>query len=146
MRGLHYGSPAVLGAASADVELLQLLVVPACALVLVVVRKLATWLDPTPGVDEELLASDYRLAVGIARVVDEARIPSANCWRAVDHGFLVQGKKKGVVTLHLRVVVPAIGFVVVDPLPSVFENTGAFSNVARGKDSSAVDFGDTYDI
>lgn len=146
IRGLHYGSPTARSAAPANVKFLQLGVVVPGALVLIVVGELAPRFDPAPGVDEDLLPGNDCLAVGIAGVIDEARIPSTDRWRSVDHGSLIERKEKGVVALHLRVVVSAIGFVVVDPLSSVLEDPRSFADVAGRKNSSAVDAGSAHSV
>src|SRR3982751_5316991 len=73
-RWLHYRPATVRRAAPAYVELLELGVVFPRALVLVVGGELGTRLNSAKGVDENLPARDHRLAIGLAGMIDEARV------------------------------------------------------------------------
>ncbi len=100
---------------------------------MVVVRELFSGLDGALCVDVDSLRPDYRFAIGVAGVIDVARVSSARGNRAVDHRFLVEVEEKGVVALHRGVVVPPIRLPVAYSLPLVLDNSGAPSNPPRGE-------------
>src|ERR1700687_1291663 len=146
LRGLHDRPAAIIRAALAEIELLQLRVVLARTLVLVVVRELHARLDAPQRVDENLPARDHGLAVRVARVIDETRVSSTRVYGTVDDGVLVEGEQERVVTLHLRVIVTPVGLVIVDGLACVLENPGPFADVANGEHAAAVDARGAHDV
>ena len=132
--GLHDRSPASGATALALIELDVVLVV--APLVLVVVGQLQAGLDVLPGVDEDLFSDRDRLAVGIARVVDVARVVPLPV--PVDDGVLVESEKEGMVPPHLLVLVAAIALVGGDPLAGVFDDALSATDTTRGEDSPAL--------
>jgi len=108
------------------------------ALVLVVVRKLDSRLNISFRVNPDLPVLDYRLTVGIAGMIDQPRIVSVN--RTVDDRFLVEREKESVVTLHVLVIVPAVGFLIRDPLARVFDDSLSRTNSSLCKNSATLNF------
>src|SRR5687767_9668196 len=145
-RGLHDTSATVGRPAFTDVELLERLVALACTLVLIVVGELGSRLDCVEGVNEYLPARDHGLAVRLARVVDEARVTAAGLDRSVDARLAVQREQKCVVTLHVVVVVPAVSFLVADPLAGVLENARSLPDAPKREHPATVDPGVADDV
>src|SRR6476469_7799527 len=133
---LHY-SPTTLGRpALAFIELdIRRVIRP---LVLVIVRKLDSRLNISFRVNPDLPVLDHRLTVGIAGMIDQPRIVAVN--RAIDDRFLVEREEKSVVTLHVLVIVPAVGFLVRDPLARVFDDSLPRTNSSLRKNSASLNF------
>jgi hypothetical protein len=72
-------------------------------------------------------------------MIDVARVSASTLDRAIDHRFFVECKEEGMVPLHPRLVVPAIGFVIVDSLTGILDDSSAFTDSARREYSAAVD-------
>jgi hypothetical protein len=89
-------------------------------------------------VDEDLLVRYDRFAIGVAGVIDEAGVAATPLDGAIYHRFLVERKKKGMMALHLRVVVAPIGLVVIDALAGVLDNLRPFPYPASRENSPAV--------
>ena len=145
-RRLHDAAAAVGRAALAEIESFQLFVVLAGSLVLIVVRELFPGLDGTLGVDVDSLAANYRFAIGVAGVVDVARVTSTGGDGAVDHRFLVEGEEEGVMALHSGVVIAPIRLPVADSLTLVLDNSSALSNATRSKHATSMNVRAANDV
>jgi len=103
-------------------------------------------LDAAQSVDEDLLPRNHRLAVWIARVVDEAGV-STTCIRgSVNDRVLVEREQEGVMALHLRVIVAAICLIIVDVLSRVLQNPRSLADVAESEDAVTVDVRRAHDV
>ena len=102
------------------------------ALERVVVYQLGAGLDRTDRLDEDAPLLDHCLAVGIARVVDEARLVAVHC--GVDHDLLVDREQERVVARHRVVVVAPVGLLVRDALSHRTRNDPRpLANHAKGE-------------
>ncbi len=118
----------------ADVELLHRL--SASAFVAVVIRQLDARLDVLEGVDPDVLALDNRLAVRIARVIDETGVIFPVI--AVNAPVIVETEEERVMPRHVFFVVTAIGLVVRNYLARVLDDLLARAEPLRGKNSSTL--------
>jgi hypothetical protein len=127
----------------AGIFLLVRVAIAAHALVLVVVRQLLALLYRASRIDPDTAVLDDCLAVGIARMVDEARLV-ASC-AAVDDRPLRQGEEVRVMPAHALVIVPLVSLGVRDPLAGVFNDALACTN-APCRERPATLYGGTADL
>src|SRR5690606_34479891 len=111
--------PAVLRAAPALVQLAPFRTHAPLPLVRVVVRQLLAALDVAQRIDEHAIVLFDRLAVGIARVIDEPRVVAAD--RRVDAGATLQAEQERVMDLHGIVVIATVRLLGIDALALVFD-------------------------
>src|SRR5688572_13707463 len=131
------GAAALLRAAIALVELLVLLVVRLFQDEPVVVGQLLARLDVAQRLDEDAALFDHRLAVRLARVVDEAGdIAAAG---RIDDGARADAEQEGVLRLIFVERVAAIGLRVRDAFTDVFNDALALRDGLGRDDAAAVD-------
>jgi hypothetical protein len=70
-------------------------------------------------------------------MIDEPRVVSPD--RRVDDLFIVDDEEEGVMALHLLVVVPPVGFVIVDVLAGVLDDALSAANLPRRKSAEPLD-------
>src|SRR5690606_8300200 len=133
------GAAAVRGTAAAAIELFPLgvLLRIAAALVLIVVNELLARPDRPQRVDPDPPVLDDRLAVRVARVIDETRLVAVA--RAVDDGLSVDREEEGVVTPHPAFVVAPVRLLVRDALAGIFDDALPLADEAHGEGSGALD-------
>lgn len=105
--------------------------------VCVVVRELFARLDVANRLDPDAAVVDHRIAVRVARVVDEPRLVAAD--RRVDHHVVVDREEEGVVPLTFYVGIACVGFGGREAFAGVFDETRARGYRARGECAESLD-------
>jgi len=108
----------------------------------VIIRQLFARFHITDRLDPDSSPLDDRIAVGIARVVDEPRIVAIHC--RVDDDVVVYCKEIRVVPLPLVVRIPLVGLPRRQSLARVLDKPGSSFDRLRRKGAEALDgrFGD----
>ena len=97
----------------------------------VIVRELLAGDDVANALDPDAPVVDHRVAVGIARVIDEARLVPVH--RGVDHHVVVDGEEEGVVPLARQLGVARVGFGRGESLARVLDEAHPRRDVAGGE-------------
>jgi hypothetical protein len=112
-------------------------------LVLVVVEEFFAGVYRPNGVDEDPSILDHGLAVGVAGVIDVARVPAID--GCIDALAPASGEEKGVMGLGVAIGVTAVSLRVADNLSGVFRYARALTDLlncerAAPRDWAASDF------
>ena len=97
----------------------------------VVVRELFARFDVANGLDPDATVVDRRVAIRIARVIDESRLVAAD--GGIDHDVIVDREQERVMTFAVDVGISCVGFGGREPLTRVFDETRPRGNSARSE-------------
>src|SRR5690349_1244988 len=132
----HHGAAAAGQAAVAGEDGVDIGGIAGFALDLVVVSQLLAGRDRADRVDEHVRTLDHRLAVGVAGVIDEARLVAVDS--GVDHRGVIGDKEERVTVRRALPLVAPVGLRMGDALAEIFDHARACRDAVQREHAESV--------